>query len=221
MSQVVELSWLPVKQDFETSSDIASVNELQQKVNAQSDLLGQWEGVQPPNGLDRQPVKAVHLAAVWKSVEAAEATKQSPEAQEVRKAYGQVIDISSALPWTAYFDLAGGDFDKVASANVVFLAGSYLPADVDTAAFYQKWQDLVRSGGVTSGFVAGAHGWSVGHADYRGEKKKVFMVVTGWDSKESCQAATGGDKRARFAEALKEFDIQETEHACENLKKIK
>lgn len=63
MSQVVELSWLPVKQDFETSSAIASINELQQKVNVQSDLLGQWEGVQPPNGLDRQPVKAVHLAA--------------------------------------------------------------------------------------------------------------------------------------------------------------
>ncbi|TQN67480.1 hypothetical protein CSHISOI_08026 [Colletotrichum shisoi] len=221
MSQVVELNWLSVKQDFETSSAIALINELQQKVNVQSDLLGQWEGIQLPNGLDRQPVKAVHLAAVWKSVEAAEATQQSQEAQEVRKAYGQVIDINSAFPWTAYFDLAGGDFDKVASANVVFLAGSYLPADVDTAAFYQKWQDLVCSSVITSGFIPGAHGWSVCHVNYRGGKKKVFMVVTGSDSNESCQAATGGDERARFAEALKEFDIHETEHACENLKKIK
>ncbi|KAI8206154.1 hypothetical protein KHU50_000630 [Colletotrichum sp. SAR 10_65] len=220
MTQIVELGWIPVKQDYEDSPVTKSIKELHSKVIGSSDLVGQWEGVQGPGGLDGSPVKSVHLAAVWTSVEAADAAKQSPDGLEMRKLWGQVIEMSSpsgpVLPWTGYFNLGGGDFAKVAASNVVLLTGSYLPVDADTAAFEEKWQSLMRaqasSGGVTSGFLAGVHGWSVGEVVYKGEKKKAFMVVTGWDSEESVKAAIGGDKRAKFEEALKEFNIQQQEH---------
>ncbi|CAI0650525.1 unnamed protein product [Colletotrichum noveboracense] len=220
MTQIVELGWIPVKQDYEDSPVTTSIKELHSKVIGSSDLVGQWEGVQGPGGLDGSPVKSVHLAAVWTSVEAADAAKQSPDGLEMRKLWGQVIEMSSpsgpVLPWTGYFNLGGGDFAKVAASNVVLLTGSYLPVDANTAAFEEKWQSMMRaqasSGGVTAGFLAGVHGWSIGEVVYKGEKKKAFMVVTGWDSEESVKAAIGGDKRAKFEEALKEFNIQQQEH---------
>ncbi|KAJ3958929.1 hypothetical protein N0V92_004470 [Colletotrichum tropicale] len=229
MSQIVELGWIPVKQDYEDSPVTKSIKELHSKVIGSSDLVGQWEGVQGPGGLDGSPVKSVHLAAVWTSIEAADAAKQSPDGLEMRKLWGQVIEMSSpsgpVLPWTGYFNLGDGDFAKVAASNVMLLTASYLPVDADTAAFEEKWQSLMRaqasSGGVTAGFLAGVHGWSVGEVVYKGEKKKGFMVVTGWDSEESVKVAIGGDKRAKFEEALKEFNIQQQEHVCTGLKKIK
>ncbi|KAK2774219.1 rieske domain-containing protein [Colletotrichum kahawae] len=206
MTQIVELGWIPVKQDYEDSPVTKSIKELHSKVIGSSDLVGQWEGVQGPGGLDGSPVKSVHLAAVWTSVEAADAAKQSPDGLEMRKLWGQVIEMSSpsgpVLPWTGYFNLGGGDFAKVAVSNVVLLTGSYLPVDADTAAFEEKWQSMMRaqasSGGVTAGFLAGVHGWSVGDVVYKGEKKKAFMVVTGWDSEESVKAAIASFRDRNF-----------------------
>ncbi|KAJ0382103.1 hypothetical protein COL922a_013222 [Colletotrichum nupharicola] len=210
MTQIVELGWIPVKQDYEDSPVTKSIKELHSKVIGSSDLIGQWEGVQGPGGLDGSPVKSVHLAAVRTSVEAADAAKQSPDGLEMRKLWGQVIEMSSpsgpVLPWTGYFNLGGGDFAKVNASNVVLLTGSYLPVDADTAAFQEKWQSMMRA---------------QAKVVYKSEKKKAFMVVTGWDSEESVKAAIGGDKRAKFEEALKEFNIQQQEHVCTGLKKIK
>lgn len=63
MTQIVELGWIPVKQDYEDSPVTKSIKELHSKVIGSSDLVGQWEGVQGPGGLDGSSVKSVHLAA--------------------------------------------------------------------------------------------------------------------------------------------------------------
>ncbi|KAF9871081.1 hypothetical protein CkaCkLH20_11498 [Colletotrichum karsti] len=229
MSQVVELGWIPVKDDFESAPVTQTIKEVHSKVIANADLLGQWEGVQNAGGLDKSPVKGVHFAAVWTSVEAAEAAKQSPDGQEMRKLWGQVMELSSpsgpVMPKMGYFNLGGDDFAKVAAANVILLTACYVPADADTAAFNEKWQALMQahasSGAVSAGYVAGAHGWTVGDIDVEGQKKKVFMVVTGWDNEESVKEAIGGDKRAKSEEALKEFNIVQHEHVCNGFKKLK
>ncbi|KAF6824862.1 rieske domain-containing protein [Colletotrichum plurivorum] len=230
MPQVVELGWIPVKQDYEENPITKSIRELKSKLMANPDLLAHWEGVRGHGRLDDSPIKGLDLATVWKSVEASKAAKESPEGQEMGKLWPQIVETSShygpVQPWVSCFLLEGDDFAKVASANVVLLSGSYLPADADTDAFFKKWVALTRSqhaegGNLSTGYVAGVHGWSVGDTDHKGEKHKVFMVVTGWDSEEQMKAAVGGDKRAKVEEALKEFGIQQHEHVSHGLDKIK
>ncbi|KAL0939900.1 rieske domain-containing protein [Colletotrichum truncatum] len=229
MSQIVELGWIPVKQDYENLPATKEIKELHSKAVGITNLLAQWESVQGPGGLNDSPCKSVHLAAVWSSVEAADAAKQSPDGQAMRSLWGQVIDMSSpsgpVLPWTGYFDLKGDDFAKVADAKVVLLTGCYLSVDVDAGAFQEKWQSLMRaqasSGGVTKGYVAGAHGWSIGEIVHKGEKKKVFMVATGWESEDDVKAVVGGDKSAKFEEALKDFNMQQQQYVCNGMNKVK
>ncbi|GJC87389.1 hypothetical protein ColLi_10227 [Colletotrichum liriopes] len=119
----------------------------------------------------------------------------------------------------------GDDFAKVAGANIVLLSGSYLPTDADTTAFYEGWKAITRShhaeGTVSTGYVAGVHGWSVNDTYHKGANHKVFMVVTGWESEEAMQSAVGGEKRARVEENLREFKIQQHEHVSHGLTRIK
>lgn len=248
MPQVVELGWIPVKQDYEDLPVTKSIRELKPKLMANPDLLAHWEGVRGHGRLDDSPIKGLDMATgkslmpvirsgyatnntpVWKSVDASKAARESPEGQEMAKLWPQIVETSShygpVQPWVSCFLLEGDDFSKVASAKVVLLSGSYLPADTDTDAFFQKWTALTRSqhaggGGLSTGYVAGVHGWSIGDTDHKGEKHKVFMVVTGWESEEAMKAAAGGDKRAKVEQALKEFGIQQHEHVSHGLDKLK
>lgn len=102
----------------------------------------------------------------------------------------------------------------------------YLPPSTDTKAWYAEWQALTREyhtpENISSGFVAGVHGWAVeGQADHKGERNHVFMTVTGWESEETMKAAITGERRTKIDKGLERFGGQQHEHISHGLERLK
>lgn len=61
MPQIIQLGWIPVKQEYETSPVTATIKELQKKILANPQFLGHWEGVRGHGRLDATPIKGIDL----------------------------------------------------------------------------------------------------------------------------------------------------------------
>lgn len=241
MPQIIELSWIPVKQEFESHPTTKALKVLEQKLHANSNILSIFEGVHGHGALDTNPIRGVdrgigELASatntcpiidkkilVWTSVEDARIAKKSHESDEAAKLWGQIVETSShygpVRPWTDYFLMEGDDFEKVAGAAVVRLSGSYLPAETDEEAFYESWKSFVNRNGAEvrpAGLIASVQGWAVGDLDHKGNQKKVFMVVTGWEDDASMKAAAADGDTTK----MEDFKVHIFEHIT-HFEKIK
>lgn len=148
---------------------------------------------------------------------------------EASKLWPQIVESSShygpVKPWFSIFSMEGDEFSKVASAPIVLFSGCYLSADVDTNVWYEKWKALTRAnhdaGNISAGYVAGIHGWAIGDTDHKGDNKKVFMTVTGWENEDYMKAAVSGEKKNKVDEGLKEFGGQQHDHVSDGLDRLK
>ncbi|TLD30616.1 hypothetical protein PspLS_01712 [Pyricularia sp. CBS 133598] len=195
------ISWAPIKGDVDDAA-LAPLNAAGAALSKQPGIQSIYHG----RVIDGTP--SLYALTTWASEDAAKAAESSAAFGEIEGILANVIDTSSAQPYTNLVSL-NKPFDSIASP-VTRIIAIFLPASVDKAAFAAKIEamEATIAGANIPGFKGAVHGWAanqIEHPSLPGGPANIFVAVAGWESVEASTTSASAPGMDEHQSALADF----------------